>query len=267
MSKIPPSYKVCVVGGSGFYNFLPNAENIVVKTPFGEVNLNYQDRYDYTVYFLPRHGGKHSIPPHRVNYKANVFALHSLGVQRVLATNAVGSLKKSLNPGDYVILDQFIDLVRPITFFEDGFEVYFPQGSKLSGVVHVDMTEPYCSDIRTTLINILQNIAGTHNSGTYVTTMGPRFETGAEIKVFQQLGADVVGMTNSSEAILCRELGICYGAIAVITNMAAGLQEYVDHQEVLDIFDSRSRQLNDIFNKVLNDLPREKSCTCKKHIS
>lgn len=266
MNLLPNSKDICIIGGSGFYDFLPDADQKHIKTPFGQVTILFQEIKGNRVYFLQRHGGKHTIPPHKVNFKANIFALHVLGVKRVITSNAVGSLNELLNPGDYVILDQFIDLVRPITFFEDDFEVEFINGNKLSGVVHVDMTEPYCSDIRKILIKILRKIPGTHNQGTYITTMGPRFETPAEIKLYKQLGGDVVGMTNSSESILSRELGICYGTIAVVTNMAAGLQDYVNHQEVLDIFNSRLVQLKEIFYKVIDNIPIIKSCSCEKHI-
>ncbi|MFX0206463.1 MAG: S-methyl-5'-thioadenosine phosphorylase, partial [Candidatus Hodarchaeota archaeon] len=124
----------------------------------------------------------------------------------------------------------------------------------------------YCTEIQEIFRKILKKIPNTHEKGTYVMSMGPRFETPAEIRAFQHMGADVVGMTNSSEAILCRELGICYGAMVVITNFAAGLQELVNHQEVLDIFASRTSQLKKIFHEVINLLPMKRSCLCASHV-
>ncbi|MFX0173810.1 MAG: MTAP family purine nucleoside phosphorylase [Candidatus Hodarchaeota archaeon] len=259
---------ICVIGGSGFYDFLQDPTEITVPTPFSSESVTlYKQIVDgRTLYFLPRHGGDHSIPPHKINFKANIFALHTLNVTRLLATNAVGSLNPDIKPGDFVILDQFIDFVRPLTFFDGNFSVKFSQGNTLSGVVHVDMTEPYCTEIQEIFKKILKMIPNTHKKGTYAMSMGPRFETPAEIKVFQHMGADVVGMTNSSEAILSRELGICYGAIAVITNYAAGLQEAVNHQEVLDIFASRTSQLKKIFHEVIGLIPLKKKCVCSNHI-
>jgi 5'-methylthioadenosine phosphorylase len=259
---------VCVIGGSGFYDFLQDPSEITVFTPFSSkpVILYQQVVNDIKIYFLPRHAGDHSIPPHKINFQANIFALHSLNVTRILATNAVGSLNPDIKPGDFVILDQFIDFVRPLTFFDGNFSIEFSQGTKLSGVVHVDMTEPYCTEIREISKKALKRIPNTHEKGTYAISIGPRFETPAEIRAFQHMGADVVGMTNSSEAILCRELGICYGAIAVITNFAAGFQEAVNHQEVLDIFASRTSQLKKIFHEVIGQLPLKRNCSCANHI-
>ncbi len=259
---------IAVIGGSGFYDFLEEPSKISITTPFASkpVVIYRQDHKGKFLYFLPRHGGNHSIPPHKINFKANIFAIHSLSVPRVIATSAVGSLHTLIKPGDYVLLDQFIDLVRPITFFDGDFTVELTQGTKVSGVVHLDMTEPYCPEIRKTLSDILKDDRSTHIKGTYMTTMGPRFETPAEIKAFQHMGADVVGMTNSSEAILCRELGICYAGIAVVTNMAAGLQKEVSHKEVIDIFKSRSANLKQIFHKTIAQLPKHRNCSCAWYV-
>lgn len=264
-----PSNAVCIIGGSGFYDFLHEPSKISINTPFDSkpVIIYRQQHEGKFLYFLPRHGGNHSIPPHKINFKANIFALHSLTIPRVIATSAVGSLRSSLKPGDYVLLDQFIDFVRPITFFDGNFSVELPQGTKISGVVHLDMTEPYCPEIRKVFSEVLKDDSSAHLRGTYATSMGPRFETPAEIKALQQMGADVVGMTNSSEAILCRELGICYSVIAVVTNLAAGLQKQLSHEEVLDIFKSRSTSLKQIFQEVIAHLPDHKGCSCAWYIT
>ncbi|MHA2224401.1 MAG: MTAP family purine nucleoside phosphorylase [Candidatus Hodarchaeales archaeon] len=260
--------KICFIGGSGFYELLTDSSEIAIETPFDSkpVKVLHQMKNGIDTYFLPRHGSGHSIPPHKVNYHANIYALHSLGITRVIATSAVGSLRVSYQPGDYVILDQFIDFVRPLTFFNGDFGVDFPSGAQLSGVVHVDMTSPYCSEIREAFSQVLKEDSRTHMKGTYAITNGPRFETAAEIKALEMLGADVVGMTNSSETVLCRELGICYCTIAVVTNMAAGLQKEVNHQEVLDIFNSRSSQLKQIFSEIINHIPFKRVCTCANHV-
>lgn len=258
--------KFCIgiIGGSGFYDFLEEPTKISITTPFDSkpVTIYQKELGEKTLYFLPRHGGYHSIPPHKINFKANLFALHSLTIPRVIATSAVGSLRTSINPGDYVLLDQFIDFVRPLTFFDGDFSIELQKGITKSGVVHLDMSEPYCPEIRKVLSEVLKDDQNTHTTGTYATTMGPRFETPAEIKALQHMDADVVGMTNSSEAILCRELGICYSVIAVVTNMAAGLQKRLSHVEVLDIFNSRSTSLKQIFHEVITKLPEQRNCSC-----
>ncbi len=256
--------KFCVIGGSGFYEFLRKPSKISVSTPFDSkpVTIFQQEFEGKTLYFLPRHGGHHSIPPHKINFKANIFALHSLAIPRVIATSAVGSLRTSMTPGDYILLDQFIDFVRPITFFDGDFSIELQKGIIKSGVIHLDMSEPYCPEIRKILSKVLEDDHNTHTAGTYATSMGPRFETPAEIKALQQMGADIVGMTNSSEAILCRELGICYSVLAVVTNMAAGLQKELSHIEVLDIFNSRAASLKQIFHEAITQLPEQRNCTC-----
>ena len=259
---------ICIIGGSGLYGFLPDPEEILVQTPFqpDPVILYSEEIDDQQIYFLPRHGKGHSIPPHKINFKANIFALHKKAVSRVISTSAVGSVRKSIEPGTYVLLDQFIDFIRPLTYFEGEFEVAFPAGETLSGVIHTDMSNPYCPDLGKHVSAILSKIKHVKLSGTYFCSAGPRFETPAEIKAIQSMGADVVGMTNSSEAILCRELGICYNSIAVVTNMAAGLQEEVNHQEVIDLFNQRATELKTILKDIIKILPPDKTCLCRSHI-
>ena len=259
---------ICIIGGSGFYDFLPSPSEISVQTPFSSKPVVlYVDELDgQKIFFLPRHGKGHSVPPHRINYKANIFALHLQAVTRVISTSAVGSGQRSIEPGTYVLLDQFIDFIRPLTFFEDEFSVTFPEGKHISGVIHTDMTHPYCPDLRNLITTILSKIPNTQITGTYYCSAGPRFETPAEIKAIQTMGADVIGMTNSSEAILCRELGICYSSIAVVTNYAAGLQQQVNHQEVIDLFNQRAVELKKILKDIISVLPPNKSCLCNSHI-
>lgn len=259
---------ICIIGGSGFYDFLPNPSEVFIQTPFSSSPIKlYKDKLmEKDIFFLPRHGEGHTIPPHGINFKANIFALHSLSISRVISTSAVGSVRNSIKPGNYVILDQFIDFIRPITYFEGDFSIEFPDGNKLEGVVHTDMSSPYCSEIREFARGILSDFPYSKMEGTYFCAHGPRFETPAEIKAIQAMGADVVGMTNSSEAILCRELGICYSSIAVVTNYAAGLQQEVNHQEVIDLFNERASELKNILKKLIKQIPSEKHCSCRNHI-
>src|SRR5690625_2071855 len=159
-----------------------------VTTPYGDVTVRVGSFEGHEIAFLARHGTGHSIPPHRINYRANIWALKSLGVQRIAATGAVGSLNPDYQPGSFVIVDQFLDWTkgRPSTFFD---------GDR-HGVVHVDVTDPYCPEVRQAFLDTGASLGYTlHPTGVYLTTEGPRFETAAEIRAFRMLGADVVGMT------------------------------------------------------------------------
>ncbi len=207
-----------------------------------------------------RHGAAHSVPPHRVNYRANIWALWWLGVQRVLATAACGSLNPEMEPGHLVAIDQFIDFThaRPSTFFEGG----------EAGVVHTDVTDPYCPEIRETLVSAAKaRGVRLHESGCYVCTEGPRFETRAEIRAFRVLGGDVVGMTNVPEVVLAREAGICYGLIGIVTNFGAGISTRpLTHEEVLDAMTGAAPRLSAVIEGAVSYLAaraREKrSCAC-----
>ncbi len=255
-----------VIGGSGFYDLFSSPKEVSIQTPFQDkpVILYYQEIEGRKLYFLPRHGKNHSIPPHLINFKANLYALFKLGISRAVATSAVGSLRSDIPPGSIVILNQFIDFRGPITYFDGEFTITYLSGKTLSGVIHLDMTKPYCPEVSQAILSAFnENLI--IKKGTYFTFSGPRFETPAEIKALQILGADVVGMTNSSEAILARELGICYGVLAVVTNFAAGLQESVGQNEVLEIFKLHSESLKEKIPEIFAQLPSTKNCNCSIH--
>lgn len=257
--------RIGVIGGSGFYNFLPEPETMMVETPFGKVSVQKGKIEDKKVIFLPRHGTNHTIPPHQINYKANIFALFKLGVTRVMSSCAAGSTREEIVPGSYVITDQFIDpTFHPYTFFEDGFSVTTKNNNTISGVVHTDMTNPYCSDIQQTLQKILKGKKNVHIGGTYAKLYGPRFETASEIRMLATMGADLAGMTTVPELILSRELGICYGNLAIVTNYAAGLQFEVTHEEVVDLFKTKIEEVQNLFREAVLKIPDEKNCTCPK---
>lgn len=191
-----------------------------VPTPFGPVLLK---RASQELFFLGRHGKGHRLPPHKINYRANIWALQEVGVEAILATFAVGSLTESLGAGSIVILDDFLDFTtqRPKTFFEDE-------------VVHTDMTRPYSPRLRKALLAAGEAIElELVDGGCYVCTDGPRYESPAEVRMFASLGGHVVGMTGLPEAVLARELGIEYGAVAMVTNLGAGLgEDPLSHHEV-----------------------------------
>ncbi|MBI4786469.1 MAG: S-methyl-5'-thioinosine phosphorylase [Chloroflexi bacterium] len=213
---------VAIIGGTGLYQ-MPGleTESQVVETRFGDALVFVGKGNSQDLVFIPRHGPDHSTPPHRINYRANVKALEQLGVKRVLAIFAVGSLTLDVPPHSLIALDQILDFThdRPNTFYDGG----------ASGVGHADMTEPFCPALRDALLaRAPDHGLNIRPRGTYVCANGPRFETAAEVRLFAQLGGDVVGMTGMPEAALARELGIHYMALAHSINWAAGLHEQVE---------------------------------------
>jgi 5'-methylthioadenosine phosphorylase len=251
---------LAVIGGTGVYkaDMLEQVKDVEVETPYGKVNLIAGFYKGRSVAFLARHGKGHSVPPHLVNYRANIMALKKLGAKRVIATAAVGSLNEKMGPKDFVIVDQFLDFTksRPQTFFEGG-----PQG-----VLHVDVTDPYCREVRQFLLQKARELNfRVHDGGSYVCTEGPRFETPAEIKMFKVLGGDLVGMTSVPEVVLAREAGLCYATVAMVTNFAAGISpDPLTHGEVLQVMDELSANISQLIMTVLETIPLEGNCTCGK---
>jgi len=237
-----------IIGGSGLYELmnLENKHEVKIPTPFGEVIAEKGFLNGKEVIFISRHQKGHKVPPHKVNYRANIYAMFLEGTNYVIATNAVGSLKSDLKPGDIILPDQIIDLTkkRVYTFFDGNFSVKMRDGRIKNGVVHTDMTEPYCKRLREYIKNAASSLGiDVKNGGTYVCMEGPRFETPAEIKFLQIIGGDIVGMTSSPEVFLANELELCYASISVITNYAAGMQERVSHEEVLELFKKTNTKL------------------------
>ncbi|RLE51237.1 MAG: S-methyl-5'-thioadenosine phosphorylase [Candidatus Methanomethylicota archaeon] len=245
--------RIAIIGGSGLERALESGEEKRIKTPYGEVSITIGTLGGEKVAFIPRHGRHHEKPPHKVNYRGNIWALSQLGVERILASNAVGGIRDGLKPGDFVIVHDFIDLTksRPLTFYD---------GPK---VVHVDMTEPYCPELRKVLVRVARRLpVRVWDSGVYACTEGPRFETPAEIRMLRLLGADVVGMTSVPEVVLARELGICYATVCVVTNYAAGMQERITASEVVEIMRKAVPLLIDLFEKSISEIPKERNCSC-----
>lgn len=211
--------EIAIIGGTGLTSLhnLHIVRREVVHTPYGEPSgpLTYGELGGKEVVFLPRHGSGHNIPPHRINYRANISALKETGVTRVIAVAAVGGIRTDMVPGRLVVPDQIIDYTwsRANTFFEDA----------LTHVTHVDFTYPYSNDLRELIIKAARaarlDIA---EEGTYGATQGPRLETAAEINRIESDGCTIVGMTGMPEAVLARELELSYAACAVVANMAAG---------------------------------------------
>lgn len=232
---------VGIIGGSGLTNLknLRITRREVMRTPYGEPSapMVFGQLCDQEVVFLPRHGPSHTIPPHAVNYRANLWALKEVGVRRVIAVAAVGGITDHLSASMLVFPDQIIDYTygREHTFF----------GGEHRKVTHVDFSYPYCAELREMLITAARAAKlGAVERGTYAATQGPRFETAAEIRRLERDGADIVGMTGMPEAALARELDLCYATIAVVANRAAGKEEGVISLKEIE------RNLEDGMNKV-----------------
>ena len=250
---------VAIIGGTGVYNqaLLENEEEITVDTRFGSVKMNRGEYKGRTVYFMARHGGGHSVPPHLVNYRANIASLKKLEVSAVIATAAVGTLRESMPPGSRVVIDQFIDFTkkRDLTFYEgeEGF------------VVHTDFSEPYCPEVRAAIFRAGSSLKQKLVDGAcYVCCEGPRFETPAEIRMMEKWGGDLVGMTNIPEVVLAREAGLCYATIALPTNFAAGISATpLTHEEVLEEMEKGKLNLDRLLAASIEEIKGSHSCSCK----
>ncbi len=241
-----------IIGGSGVYEITQKADNIdekLVKTDYGEVNVSILDIFNKKVAFIPRHASGHSIPPHKINFRANIDALKNVGVTQIIATNSVGSMNLDMAPGSFVIPDDFLD------FTENRNKTYYE-----NQVVHVDVTEPYCNRLRDVIASCGDVITG----GTYVCTQGPRFETPAEIKMFNILGGDLVGMTGVPEVTLARERAICYNSICIVSNYASGIsKDNLTIDEVFEMVKDKEDDLLELIYNTIKKLDDDFDCPCQ----
>ena len=239
--------KIAIIGGTGVYDprILEHVREEQLMTPYGQVQFRVGEYAGQAVAFISRHGSNHSIPPHQINYRANMWAMKKIGVQNIIATTAVGSLNLTMKPGDFVLIDQFLDFTknRITTFYEGGDRP----------VAHLDVTNPYCPELRSAIESAAKELElPIHNGGTYVCTEGPRFETPAEIKMFHMLGGDTVGMTNVPEVNLANEAEIAYATISMITNYAAGISTTaLTHGEVVEMMGQMAEQLKSLILKTI----------------
>lgn len=251
--------KYAIIGGTGVYSLSKNIKEVSVDTPYGRIEFSIMEKDGKEIIFLPRHGKDHDRPPHLVNYLGNMWALKEYGVEFIFTTVAVGSTRKDIEPGDLVLLRDFIDFTksRPMTFFD---------GS--SGVVHVSMQEPYCGMLCSKVLNAANDSKSgrqIRDNTIYVCTEGPRFETAAEINFYSQIGGDVVGMTNVPEVVLAKELSMCYCAVGVVTNMCTGLVSVeATGTEIISIVKDRKEELTNLFVDIIlkADLGTD-DCSCR----
>jgi 5'-methylthioadenosine phosphorylase len=249
--------EIGVIGGSGLYKFLEAVDEVVVETPFGMPSdpIVIGEVAGRRIAFLPRHGRDHRFPPHRIPYRANLWALRSIGVRQVIAPSAVGSLTSSYGPGTLAVPDQLADRTtsRAQTFYDAG------------GAVHVQFADPYCPVGRAHAIAAAMDSGWVPvTSGTLVVIEGPRFSTRAESHWYAAQGWTLIGMTALPEAVLARELALCYTTIALVTDTDAGVEEGegVTQAEVFRVFASNTERLREVLMKVIGNLPQERDCPC-----
>lgn len=237
--------RLAIIGGSG-YSFTGAATRFEeISTPYGVAAVVRGSVGGVETIFMYRHGAGHTLPPHRINYRANIWALRELGVTGIIATNAVGSLQTALTPGSLVLPNSFLD-------FTSGRSATFYDGS--DGIVeHVDVTEPYCATLRAALQNAARAASLIITEGCYVCTNGPRYETASEVRAFALLGGNIVGMTGVPEVVLAREAGLCYASICLVTNLGAGISgDKLAHSEVLKVMSSGGLHLRTIVEAVVS---------------
>lgn len=252
-----PQVEIGVFGGSGLYSLLDDPLEVTVDTPYGEPSapITYGEIGGRSVAFMPRHGVSHTLPPHMINYRANIWAMKELGVQRIIGPNACGSLQAHIHPGDFVVCDQFVDRTwgRKDTFYD---------GPRTT---HVSSADPYCPAMREVAVDTARDLGITvHDGGTVVVIQGPRFSTRAESRWYASQGWEVINMTQYPECYLARELEICYCNIALITDYDAGTAGAppVTNDEVVRVFAENTQKIKDLLFAMIPAIPEERDCPC-----
>lgn len=257
--------EIGVFGGSGFYAFLDKVEEVKVETPYGAPSdrIALAEVHGRRVAFLPRHGREHSLPPHKIPYQANLWAMRSLGVKRIIAPTAAGSLQPDVHPGDFVVCDQFVDRTygRADTFYDGPV------------VTHISTAAPYCPQLRALAAQVGERQGvRIHRAGTVVVIQGPRFSTAAESRWFSQMGWHVVNMTQYPECVLARELEMCYVNISLITDYDAGLVglpgiEPVTVEQMLAVFKRNNERVKELILGMIAALPDQGDCECQRALA
>jgi len=252
--------EVGVFGGSGFYNFLKIKEELSIDTIYGKPSdtIIIGELEGINVAFLPRHGRGHTIPPHKINYRANIAAMKKLGVRQIFGPCAAGSLQANIKPGDFVICDQFVDRTNSrIDTFYDG-----------PHTTHISTADPYCPNLREIVIKEAQKIGiTTYSKGTVVVIQGARFSTKSESRWYSGQGWEVINMTQYPEVTLAREMEMCYVNISLITDYDVGLEGHpgiksVNSQDVVRIFKDNNEKLRELLFKAIPRVPEQRHCVC-----
>ena len=251
--------EIGIFGGTGIYDsgLLKDSKEISVDTPYGKTSdsITVGEFNGRKIAFMPRHGKKHTIPPHLINFRANIWAFKELGVKRIIAPSAVGSLKEEFEPGNLALPSQFIDFTksRKGTFSEDG------------KVIHISVADPFCPELQKVILNVtkIQGIK-IHQDCTYVCIEGPRFSTKAESRFFRTTGADIIGMTLVPECQLAREAQICYVSLSTVTDYDVWAEKPVTAKEVMETLAKNVEMTKKLLTFVIDQIPEVKSCSCEK---
>ena len=251
--------EIGIFGGTGIYDsgLLENPQEIEVDTPYGKPS----DKITVGVFkgrkiaFLPRHGKKHSIPPHMINYKANIWAFKELGVTRIIAPSAVGSLKEEVEPGHFALPTQFLDFTKAR---EGSF-------SEMGRVIHISVADPFCPELQSSILDVVKNQDfKIHKDCTYVCIQGPRFSTKAESKFYRTTGAEIIGMTLVPECQLAREAQMCYASISTVTDYDVWAEKPVTAKEVLETLSKNVERTKRVLTELIEKIPKTRSCSCAK---
>ena len=251
--------EIGIFGGTGIYDsgLLENTQEVDIETPYGKPSdtITVGEFNGRKIAFLPRHGKKHSIPPHMINFKANIWAFKELGVTRIIAPSAVGSLKEELEPGHFALPSQFLDFTksRDGSFSEEG------------RVIHISVAEPFCTELQSSILKVTdkQNLK-IHKDCTYVCIEGPRFSSKAESKFYRSTGADIIGMTLVPECQLAREAQICYASISTVTDYDVWAEKPVTAKQVLETLSKNVEKTKKILTELMDTIPKTRSCSCAK---
>ena len=254
--------EIGIFGGTGIYDseLLQDAKEVSIDTPYGKPSdtITLGTFKDRKIAFMPRHGKKHTIPPHMINFKANIFAFKELGVKRIIAPSAVGSLKEEIAPGHFALPSQFLDFTksRDGSFSENG------------RVIHISVAEPFCPELKDAILNTAKNQnLSIHRDCTYVCIEGPRFSTKAESKFFRSTDADIIGMTLVPECQLAREAQICYASISTVTDYDAWSDKHVTAKEVLETLSKNVMMTKKLLTFLIDEIPKTRGCSCEKALS
>jgi 5'-methylthioadenosine phosphorylase len=251
--------EIGIFGGTGIYDsgLLENTQEVDIETPYGKPSdtITVGEFNGRKIAFLPRHGKKHTIPPHMINFKANIWAFKELGVTRIIAPSAVGSLKEELEPGHFALPSQFLDFTksRDGSFSEEG------------RVIHISVAEPFCPELQSSILKVVdkQNLK-IHKDCTYVCIEGPRFSSKAESKFYRSTGADIIGMTLVPECQLAREAQICYASISTVTDYDVWAEKPVTAKQVLETLSKNVEKTKKILTELMDTIPKTRSCSCAK---
>ena len=261
--------EIGIFGGTGIYDseLLQDSKEIIIETPYGKTSdtITIGEFEGKRIAFMPRHGKKHSIPPHMINYCANIWAFKELGITRIIAPSAVGSLQEKIKPGNFVLPTQFIDFTksRKNSFSKDG------------KVIHISVADPFCPELQKIILDVAYreydlNIT-MHKNCTYVCIEGPRFSTKAESKFYKSTGADIIGMTLVPECQLAREAQICYASISTVTDYDVWAEKPVTAKEVMDTLSKNveitKKLLAELIRKMPKDFATKRTCSCEKALT